>query len=134
MHKTQRLGVQGLPGQEGKCIVDKRFVGTIGSAAQYLVSPIHGIIKKRVANVPHMCPNLMRPASFQFALYQCHMVQRLQGTEMRYGPFAFRFVIKFDLLYEKLLFSQFQVKKVLFYLLNVEVAAIVLNIKLIELF
>ena len=83
--KSQRLGMEGLSWAECHCIADETAVTTAVSAPQDLVATVALIGKEGMAQMLHMCSNLMGSTGFEDTFDQRHVAKPLQYTIVGYG-------------------------------------------------
>lgn len=67
--EAKGLRVQGLPGDQGKTIVNELPVLRMRRSFQDLVSAIFVVVEQRMAEVFQVRTDLVRPAGFELALY-----------------------------------------------------------------
>src|SRR5689334_4432102 len=94
MLKAKCPGMEGLARAELKAIGDKLAVLGKGRACQYFISAIHGIVKKRMAKIFHVCPDLMGPAGLQPAFNKRGIVKAFKDFVMRNSLFGIFIVEK----------------------------------------
>jgi hypothetical protein len=69
MDESKGPGMQGLSGANSKTIVNELFIFGKNSTFHDFVTAIGIIVKKGMAYVLHMNPDLVGPACFKFTLY-----------------------------------------------------------------
>ena len=70
VNKSQGFGVQRLAGNDLETIFNKLFVLGKHGPLHHLIAAIQDIVKDGVAEVFHVCPDLMRSSGFKFAFNQ----------------------------------------------------------------
>jgi len=88
MLKTECASMKCLAWTDVESILDEGFVLGCRLSAQDLKSAITLIGKERVPDGFHVCPNLVRPACFQYTFYPRDRPERFQHAPMGDSGFA----------------------------------------------
>ena len=97
MGETQGPGVQGLPGAQGKAVLDKLPILGVDGALTDFGTAIPLVIEKGMADRGHVHADLVGTAGFQAAFHHGNETVALQHLPVRNGPFAFlRIVIDLE--------------------------------------
>src|SRR5919107_1738484 len=88
MHKPQRTGMQRLTGHELKGTFHKGPVSSRVLAHANAVAAIGSIGEQRMAEVLHVCPNLVGTARLEHTPYQGDRAKAFQHLVVRHGRLA----------------------------------------------
>lgn len=78
VYETECLGVQCLSWADLEAVVDELPVACRCGSFEYLVAAVAFVVEQYMANVLHVCSDLMCASCFQYALHECGVAKSLQ--------------------------------------------------------